>query len=386
MQQQRRLTPGVEVVDPNTGEVFNPVPDTHSDRGALAVGAATALAMAAKEQAVIKARFERADVRRRNWMQVRQVLLDDCRRPGFAAAALYTKPVGREELSGLSIRFAEAAARAIGNLDCFADLVDQDETQAFYKVGALDLESNLSTYEILTIPKTVERSRMPEGQKLFGTRKNSYGKPVYIVLGTQDEQLNTIRSAIAKSRRNAILAVLPADIREECIAQIHKTQAAEDAQDPAGARKRLVDSFHALGVRVAELEAYLGHAVEQLKPPDYIKLRAIFAALRDGETTWADVMEERGAKPKAPPPPPPKPAATPPQAAATPAASAAPSEEDPVTQAANALRERIRAAETPQALQEMAGAIKDFPKADAESLSTLYAERMREVRKKGGAA
>src|SRR5262245_35832870 len=80
-------------------------------------------ALVAKARADIEARWTMALHRPRNMDQVRAMLLKECRRPGFAEVAIYHKPVG-DGVEGLSIRFAEAAARCYGN-------VAQDATQIY---------------------------------------------------------------------------------------------------------------------------------------------------------------------------------------------------------------------------------------------------------------
>ncbi len=82
--------------------------------------AATSVAAAAK--ASIEAAYIMAMRRPRDIDQVRVRLLKACLRPGFAEAARYRRPVGREQnpdtgewgqkiAEGLSIRFAEEAFR-----------------------------------------------------------------------------------------------------------------------------------------------------------------------------------------------------------------------------------------------------------------------------------
>lgn len=297
-----------ETVDAMTGEVLGPqaLAPRGYERAELAVGATTALAMAAKEQAVVKARFERADIRPRSWANVRQKLLDECKRKGFAEEAIYSKPVGQEDIKGFSIRFAEAALRCIGNVDCFADLIDQDRTQLFYRVGALDLETNASFGGTITISKLIERSRELPGMQLMGRRKNSKGRDVYIYIGTDDDVRNNINRNISFARRGAILSLLPADIKDECWTEIERTLRADVDRDPAKARKDVVDGFATLGVTAQELEEYLGHPIDQMKVVEVTELRRVFAGLRTGETQWADVMAtrpDRGPKKPAAPPP-----------------------------------------------------------------------------------
>ncbi len=82
-------------------------------------GTAIERALAAKEIASVQARYVMAAARPRSWMEARTRILRECERPGFAEAAWYSKPIGAgKSVGGLSIRFAEAAARYAGNVLC----------------------------------------------------------------------------------------------------------------------------------------------------------------------------------------------------------------------------------------------------------------------------
>jgi ribonuclease D len=54
-----------------------------------------------------------------------------------------------------------------------------------------------------------------------------------------------------------------------------------------------MDAFFKVGVRVQELTEYLGHPVDTVQPAEIVELRSIYNAIRDGETTWLEVMENR---------------------------------------------------------------------------------------------
>ena len=69
--------------------------------------------LAAQGRAQVQARYLMARQNPRDWDLVRQRVLKDCDRPFFADAALYSKPMGNSKVTGLSIRFAEAAQRAL---------------------------------------------------------------------------------------------------------------------------------------------------------------------------------------------------------------------------------------------------------------------------------
>lgn len=253
-----------------------------------AVAAASSQAKAATE-----ARYLVALHRPRNLETVRVRLLDSCRRPGFAATAKYSKPIGGGRVIGASIRFAEEAARCLTNLLIETPTRFDSAEKRVVSVLVTDLESNLSYAGDITLDKVVERKTLRKGQVPLSQRVNSQGEVTYLVEATEDELLTKQGAAVSKHIRNGVLRVLPSDILEEALAQVDATLRNEDARDPAEARRKIVDAFYGLGVSPDQLAEYLGHAIEQMQPAKVMELRTIYAALKDGETTWAAVMEMR---------------------------------------------------------------------------------------------
>jgi len=263
--------------------------------------ASTAIAAAAK--ASIEARYILAMKRPRDWDTVRTKLLKECERPGFAEAAIYKKPVGSKKndetgewekqfIEGLSVRFAEAAIRNVSNFYSSATSIYDDPDKAIVRITVMDLESNATIEQDVHVTKSVERRSLKKGQKPIAQRVNSYGEPVFIVPATDDEVLNKTNALISKALRNGVLRLLPGDIQDECEDKCRATQLNRDAKDPAAAKKRLFDSFATLGIMPDQLKDYLGTEGD-LQPAQLADLRAVFSAIRDGETTWTAIVEAK---------------------------------------------------------------------------------------------
>ena len=67
---------------------------------------------------------------------------------------------------------------------------------------------------------------------------------------------------------------------------------------PAGVGRRWcngrsVTARRLIGVRAEQLKEYLGHDAATLDPGELKDLRALYAAIRDGEASWRDVMEAK---------------------------------------------------------------------------------------------
>jgi hypothetical protein len=77
--------------------------------------------------------------------------------------------------------------------------------------------------------------------------------------------------------------------------EVLRTVADRDARDPDAARKQIADAFSALNVTPTMLREYLGHELGTCSPSELAELRAIWTAIRDGDATWSDTMDERRA-------------------------------------------------------------------------------------------
>ena len=260
--------------------------------------ASTALAEQAK--AAVQARYIMAMQRPRDLFQVREKLLADCKRPLFAEKAIYNKPIGKG-VEGPSIRMAEAASRAMTNVftDVFA--IYDDAQKRIVRVCASDLEANVTYTKDVTVNKTIERRAQLEGRKILSQRINSKGDTTYTFEATDDEILDRENALASKAMRTCLLRLVPGDILEEAIAACYETMRNKDAADPEAARKSMCDAFADIGIHVAALVDYLGHTIELTTVSEMKTLRGLFTALKDGETTWPQVLEAKGGKtPEAP--------------------------------------------------------------------------------------
>jgi hypothetical protein len=262
----------------------------------LATQDTASTAVAAQAKALVEARYIMAIRRPRDMDVVRERMLKECCRPSFAAVARYVKPIGNDKTkwpAGPSIRFAEAAVRNMGNVTIETMTVYDDREKRIVRVMVTDLEANVPYSQDITIAKTIERRRKKDGDTVISTRTNSYGDTVYILEATDDDIINKQQALISKAIRTQGLRLIPGDIIDECMDQVMVTQKNADAEDPDAAKRKLFDAFGTLGVRAEQLKEYLGHDAASLSPKELQDLRALYAAIRDGEATWRDVMEAK---------------------------------------------------------------------------------------------
>jgi hypothetical protein len=276
-----------EQVNVVTGEVVEPkqalVPLSQNNIAAVAA--------AEQSRALVEARVLMAIKRPRDIDRVRLALLGDCKRPRFAETARYAKPMGGKPVVGWSIRFAEAAVRTMGNIDVRTQIISETDDAVILRVDAIDLQTNSGFGGEVTIRKTVERTRLRDGELAISVRTNSSGRPTYLVRANEDDMVTKLGSYISKAIRTYALRLVPADILDECLEQVEKTAAGNEKQDPAAVRKRIVDSYAEIGVGPDDVKRLVGKTdLTLLTEADLKKLRETFVALRDGEVTLDEVL------------------------------------------------------------------------------------------------
>lgn len=261
--------------------------------------AATAVAAAAK--ANVEARFVMALHRPRNFDVARDRLLAACQRPGFAEKAVYRRPMGGETITGLSIRFAEEALRAWGNIDVQASIIYDDDERLILQVNCMDLETLVNEGDQTVITKRVERKN-PKGREVLGQRINSSGDTTYICKASDEEVLVKVNAAKSRMIRNMGLRLIPSDVLEDARKLCDQTSIAETGKDIQVSRQKMVEAFNKLGVQPADIGRYLGHDCWQASVPELNELREVIQTVREG-TPWREILAEKLADraPEAPP-------------------------------------------------------------------------------------
>jgi hypothetical protein len=251
-------------------------------------------AVAAQAKAMVESRYVMAMRSPRNWDQVRTDLMKECRRPSFAdnKSTYYVKPIGNG-VEGLGIRFVEVALRCMKNVLIETSMIFEDEIKEVHRVSVTDLESNITYPLDVRVSKSVERSKPNSDGSYISVRNNSYGKPTYTILGTDDDLLNKRGALISKAIRTLGLRIVPGDLCDEAEAIIKATRLNQAAQDPDAERRKIVDAFSEIGVTATHLTGYLGHDLGQCSPAQIVTLRGLYGAVRDGETTWQSVMQNK---------------------------------------------------------------------------------------------
>jgi hypothetical protein len=254
-------------------------------------------AQAEKSKALVQAAYVMATQRPRNVEQARQEIIETCKSPRFAEVAIYSKPIGKTNLRGPSIRFAELAVQSMGNIGINTSVIYEDDDSRVVNVQVIDYQKNISYGQDITVKKVVERRQLKAGQTAISERENSTGQRVYLVAATDDEMDTKTLAGVSKVIRNQGLRLIPQHIIEEAM-DVAAATIRNGGKDPKEYLRRWLDAFGRRGVSIAELEGYFGMPIDQFSGPQFEELAAIHQSIKDGHSVWTDYKKSKASEPE----------------------------------------------------------------------------------------
>lgn len=209
----------------------------------------------------------------RNEMQVLDLILNDCQRPGLAEKALYSYSRGGTDVTGPSIHLAKAIAKRWGNMKSGIVELEQRNGESVCEAYALDLESNYKESKTFTVPH------------IRHTKKGSYK------LEDPRDIYELVANNGSRRERACLLSVFPGDIVEAAVRQCELTMKANADVSPENV-KRMVDRFSSeFGVTKEQIEKRIQRRTDAITPAQMISLRNIYNSLKDGMSSPADWFE-----------------------------------------------------------------------------------------------
>lgn len=240
--------------------------------------APSALANTDQSRAVAEAQASLviAQARPRNEVKARDRIMQACQRISLAQVAVYAFPKGGQNISGPSIRLAETMARAWGNLSFgFRELnrvSGSSEVEAF----TWDLETNVKALRQFSVKHIRDTKRGPVDLK--------DERDIYEMVANQSQ----------RRVRACILEIIPGDITEDAVKQCEKTLSAAVASNGRSLDEvvqSMIQAFEGYGVNKAAIEKRLGHRAESIQPAEVLRLREIYASIKDGFSAAAEWFE-----------------------------------------------------------------------------------------------
>jgi hypothetical protein len=240
---------------------------TKTNQGAAVVATEQQRAIAEVQAAMMLARANPRDERK-----AMDRILMSCARPSLAEQAVYQYARGGTDISGPSIRLAEAIAQAWGNLQYGVRELSRDHENATVQAYAWDLETG--TRREVTFQVPLVRS----------TKKGSYR------LEDPRDIYETVANQGARRVRACILALIPGDVVDAAVEQCEATMKAKADVSPESIRK-MVEAFAAVGVTREQIELRIQRRLDSITPAQVVQLKKIYASLRDGMSNVSDWFE-----------------------------------------------------------------------------------------------
>lgn len=208
----------------------------------------------------------------RNPIEAMDKILQACTRPTLAEGALYSYSRGGSEITGPSIRLAEVAAQAWGNVQFGIRELEQRHGESTVEAFAWDVETNTRQVKVFQVKHERHTKR--------GSTRLEDPRDVYELVANQG----------ARRLRACILGVIPGDVIEAAVRQCEETLRAS-ADTSAEALKKLEASFGQFGVTRAQIEKRIQCRLEAIRPAQIVQLRKVYASLHDGMSGAADWFE-----------------------------------------------------------------------------------------------
>ena len=226
----------------------------------------------AGEVARVQAQLVYAASRPRDEQRAVDRMLTAFQRPSLASKALYQYARGGSEVSGLSIRAAEAMAMAWGNMDFGLRELEQKQGESTVEAYAWDLETNVRRAVTFRVPHYRDTRA--------GRKRLEDSRDIYELVANQG----------ARRVRACILAVLPRDIQEAVETQVAETMKATFEVTPESL-KAWLEAFGRLGVTKAMLEARIQRRFDSITPAQMMGLANIYNSIKDGIARVEDFFQ-----------------------------------------------------------------------------------------------
>jgi hypothetical protein len=248
---------------------FTGLPEVQQQEAPAVLAEATAQREIAEVQAamIIAKRFPR------NQAKATDRIMVACQRPTLAEGALYTYARGGTDITGPSIRLAEAIAQQWGNLQFGIRELEQRLGESTVEAYAWDLETNTRQTKTFQV-KHIRRTRAKGNYALEDPRD------IYEMVANQG----------ARRLRACILGVIPGDVVEAAVNQCEDTLKAKADISP-DAVKKMVEVFSPYGVSKEMIETRIQRKIDSITPAQIISLRKVYNSLKDGMSTASDWFE-----------------------------------------------------------------------------------------------
>ena len=201
-------------------------------------------------------------------------ILRACQRRKLAENSMYEFPRGNEKITGPSIRLAEAIAQNWGNIDFGFMELEQRKGASQVMAYAWDLETNSRQTKLFSV------------SHIRHTKKGDYP------LTDPRDIYEAVANQAARRVRACILGIIPSDVVEAAVDRCNKTLR-EGYEEPLVDRvRKMAEVFEKeFSVNISMIEKYLGCKSDAFSENDFVRLKKVYRALRDGMAKREDYFE-----------------------------------------------------------------------------------------------
>lgn len=211
-------------------------------------------------------------------------ITQSCQRLGLASKAVYTYPRGGQNVTGPSIRLAEAIAQAWGNIQCGVVELEQRPGESTCMSYCWDIETNTRDCRVFTVPH-IRQTRN-------GAQVLTDPRDIYELVANQG----------ARRKRACILAVIPKDVVDYAVEACQKTLSTAYKEPLIDRLRNMVNLFQKnYSVPLESIEKYMGYKLDAFTEMDGATLAGVYNALKDGTAKREDYFVLPKAEADAPP-------------------------------------------------------------------------------------
>lgn len=245
-----------------------------------AVSQANSIAASDQQRAIaeVQAAMTIARANPRDQIRAMDRILNACSRPGLAESALYSYSRGGSDITGPSIRLAEALAQSWGNISYGIRELDQRPGESTVQAFAWDVETN------------TRREMTFQVSHIRHTRKGAY------VLEDPRDIYELVANQGARRLRACILGILPGDVIEEAQRACEMTLRSRVEVTPELIAS-IIEKFAAFGVSREMIEKRIQRRIDAITPGLVVNLGKILNSLKDGMSTVGDWFDAAAAAP-----------------------------------------------------------------------------------------
>ena len=186
-----------------------------------------------------------------------------CSRTRLASLAVYQYQRGGTDITGPSIRLAEAVASSWGNVKYGFDVVESNELTNKVRAYAYDMESNV------------------QAERIFSVSNFRFTKSGQYKMTDPRDIYENIANNASRRIRACILEIIPADVIEYAMECCDRTIRQNIKITPETLDK-LCAAFADFGVTKIQIEAKIQRNLSSIGTAQYIQLRNIYTSLKDG--------------------------------------------------------------------------------------------------------